>query len=197
MDTGDETKNGQPIRTIPDSEGWQAWLDEHHADHPGVWLKLAKKSSPASTVSYAEALDVALCYGWIDAQAGSYDEHYWLQRFCPRGPRSSWSKINREKVAVLTGAGRMRPAGVAAVQAAQADGRWDAAYDPPSRTTVPPDFRERLDAHPDAAAFWAALNSANRYAMLYRIQTAKKPETRARRIEQFLDMLGRGEKLHP
>lgn len=197
MSESKELKNGQPIVAFADSTAWERWLTSRHADSTGLWLKLAKTGAPTTTVSYADALDVALCYGWIDAQKGSYDASYWLQRFCPRGPRSKWSQVNRDKVAALVDAARMQPAGIAAVEAAQADGRWAAAYEPQSRATVPPDLQAALDANPDAAAFWASLNGANRYAVLYRIQDAKKPETRARRICQFVDMLGRGERLHP
>lgn len=192
-----EIKNGQPIIAFATAGEWERWLAVHHEEPGCRWLKLAKKGSVTTTLSYAEALDVALCYGWIDGQKGAYDEAFWLQRFCPRGPRSKWSQVNRDKVATLTSGGRMQPAGLAAVEAARADGRWAAAYEPPSRATVPADLQEALDADPYAAAFWATLNSANRYAVLYRIHDAKKPETRARRIEQFVAMLSRGEKLHP
>lgn len=196
MDTGVETMNGQPILTIPDAAAWEDWLAAHHADSTGAWLKCAKKGSGHTTVTHAEALDSSLCFGWIDAQRVKYDDVYFLQRFCPRRPRSIWSKVNRDKVAALTAAGRMRPAGTAAVEAARADGRWDAAYDPPSKATVPPDLQAALDADPAATAFWAGLDKTNRYAVLFRVHGAKKPETRARRIETFVAMLARGEKLH-
>jgi len=192
-----ELKNGDAIVVFADPAAWERWLAEHHDGSGCLWLKLAKKGATTPTLSYAEALDVALCYGWIDGQKGSYDAAYWLQRFCRRGPRSKWSQINRDKVAALVKAGRMQPAGAAAVEAARADGRWDAAYEPQSRATVPPDLQAALDANPEAAAFWKDLNSANRYAVLYRVQDAKKPETRARRIEQFVAMLSRDEKLYP
>lgn len=197
MNAAVETKNGQPILAIPDAAGWAAYLAEHHADSAGVWLKLAKKGSEATTVTRGEALDLALCYGWIDAQSIGYDADYSLQRYCPRTKRSTWSVVNREKVAVLIADGRMQPAGQAAIDAARADGRWDAAYEPPSRATVPPDLQAALDADPAAAAFWTTLDGRNRYAILHRLMTVKRPETRARNVEKFVAMLSRGELLYP
>ena len=185
-----------PILLFPDDAAWDAWLAEHHAGAPGVWLRLAKKGAPLTSLSYAEALDEALRFGWIDSQKKSYDEHSWLQKFGPRGPKSLWSKINRDKIAALVAAGRMMPAGTRAVESARADGRWDAAYDSQSNATVPGDFQAALDARPAARDFFATLNGANRYAILFRIQTAKKPETRARRIETLVAMLARNEKIH-
>lgn len=180
-----------------DVEAWEAWLERNHASEREVWLRIAKKGSRAVTVSRAEALEVALCYGWIDGQALSQDEDYWLQRFTPRTPRSKWSKINCEAAEALIRAGRMKPAGLAAVEAAKADGRWDAAYHPPSTIEVPQDLLDRLKENPEAAAFFSVLDGRNRYAILYRIHEAKKPETRARRIEKFVDMLARGETIYP
>lgn len=185
-----------PILLFADADEWASWLAEHHESARGVWLRLAKKAAELSSVSYAQALDVALCYGWIDGQKKSHDADSWLQKFTPRGKRSVWSKVNREKVETLVAAGRMMPAGLAAVEAAKGDGRWDRAYDSPSTATVPDDFQAAMDAAPDAAAFFATLNGQNRYAILWRIQTAVKPETRARRIEQFVAMLARRETLH-
>ncbi len=185
-----------PIVLFEDLRAWTVWLDEHHADSPGVWLRVAKKSAPLTSVSYAEALDAALCYGWIDSQSKSMDEHSWLQKFGPRGPKSIWSKVNRAKIEALTAAGRMRPAGVRAVESAKADGRWDAAYDSPRNATVPDDLRAALDANPAARDFFATLTGGSRYAVLFRIQTAKKPETRARRIDTLVAMLARREKIH-
>ena len=185
-----------PVVLFDSPQSWGAWLDEHHATSPGVWLRLAKKGAPLTSLSYAEALDEALRYGWIDSQKKSYDEHSWLQKFGPRGPKSLWSKINRDKIAALVAAGRMMPAGTRAVESARADGRWDAAYDSQSNATVPDDFQAALDARPAARDFFATLNGANRYAVLFRIQTAKQPETRARRIETLVAMLEKGEKLH-
>jgi uncharacterized protein YdeI (YjbR/CyaY-like superfamily) len=186
-----------PILLFAQPNDWRAWLHENHASSTGVWLRLAKKASALTSQSYAEALDVALCYGWIDGQKNSYDEDSWLQKFTPRGAKSVWSKINREKVAALTASGQMQPSGLRAVELAKQDGRWDAAYDSQSNATVPEDFQAALDASPQAKSFFATLNSVNRYAILFRIQTAKKAETRLKRIEQFIGMLERNEKLYP
>ena len=175
---------------------WEDWLRDHHAEAPGVWVKFAKKASGLPTVTFGEALDVALCYGWIDGQSRSLDETWYLQRFTPRAKRSTWSKRNREKVAELIAAGRMQPAGQREIDRAKADGRWDAAYDSPSTAAVPDDLRRELDRDPTAAAFFETLNSQNRYAILHRIQTAKKPETRERRIRKFVAMLRAGETLY-
>ena len=191
------TKPDVPIQLFPRQEDWEAWLDQHHATSPGLWLRLAKKGADLQSLSYAEALDVALCYGWIDGQKKGLDDSSWLQKLTPRKPKSLWSKINREKVAALTQAGRMKPAGIAAVESAKQDGRWDAAYDSPGGATVPEDFQAELDRNPKARAFYDTLEKRNTYAILWRIQTAKKPETRARRIRDFLAMLERGEKIHP
>lgn len=176
---------------------WAAWLDKNHAAAAGIWLRLAKKASGVKSVTYDEAVEVALCYGWIDGQKKSYDETSWLQKFTPRGAKSIWSKINREKAQRLIASGQMKPAGLKAVESARQDGRWDAAYDSSSKATVPDDFQAALDRNAQAQAFFATLNKANRYAILFRIQTAKKAETRAKRIEQFINMLEKQEKLHP
>ena len=186
-----------PILLFEHQGAWADWLDGNHAAARGVWLRLAKKSSTLSSLSYAEALDVALCYGWIDGQKKSYDADSWLQKFTPRGKKSTWSKINRDKVGVLMEAGRMKPAGIAAVEAAKQDGRWDAAYDSPRNAAVPEDLQLELDRNPAAATFFATLNSANRYAILFRVQTANTPETRAKRIAALIGMLERGEEIHP
>jgi uncharacterized protein YdeI (YjbR/CyaY-like superfamily) len=183
-----------PVEELPSQAAWERWLEQHHADARGVWLKFAKKSTGVTTVNYAEALEVALCFGWIDGQVARFDETYYLQRFTPRTKRSKWSKINCEHVARLTKQGRMRPAGAAAVEAAQADGRWEAAYDSPSRITVPEDLQQALHANPKALAFFEQLDRQNRYAILYRTQDAKRPETRARRIAGFVEMLEQGRK---
>jgi uncharacterized protein YdeI (YjbR/CyaY-like superfamily) len=185
-----------PIILFDDQAAWAEWLDEHHSDSPGVWLRLAKKGAPYASVSYAEALDVALCYGWIDSQKKTFDQHSFLQKFGPRGAKSIWSKVNREKVLALTEVGRMKPAGIQAVESAKADGRWDAAYDPASTATVPDDLQAALDANPKAKEFFATVSGANRYAILFRVQTAKKPETRAKRIATLVEMLERNEKIH-
>jgi uncharacterized protein YdeI (YjbR/CyaY-like superfamily) len=176
---------------------WETWLAGAHDTSPGIWLKLAKKESGLASVTYAEALDVALCYGWIDGQKDSLDTTYWLQKFTPRRRRSRWSKVNRDKALALIAAGRMRPAGLREVEAARADGRWDAAYESQRGITVPPDLAAALAANADAAAFFGTLDSRNRYAMLYRIGDAKRPETRARRIAQFVEMLAEGRKIYP
>jgi uncharacterized protein YdeI (YjbR/CyaY-like superfamily) len=186
-----------PILPFASPAAWEEWLAAEHATAPGVWLKLAKRGSGHASVTYAEALDVALAYGWIDGQKGRFDEAWWLQRFTPRKPASRWSQVNRDKALALIAAGRMRPAGVREVERARADGRWDAAYASQRAMTVPDDLRAALDANPAANACFAALDSANRYAVLYRVQDAKKPETRARRIEKYVAMLAAGEKLRP
>lgn len=185
-----------PVELFKDQKHWADWLDKHHAKSPGAWLRLAKKGSDIRSVSYAEALEVALCYGWIDGQKQSYDESSWLQKFTPRGDRSLWSKVNREKAEELIRTGSMKPAGLAAIERARENGRWEAAYDSPGKATVPDDFQAELDRNPSAKEFFATLNSANRYAILWRIQTAKKTETRAKRIQQFVGMLERHEKIH-
>jgi uncharacterized protein YdeI (YjbR/CyaY-like superfamily) len=186
-----------PIKLFETPADWETWLARHHAASRGLWLRLAKVGSGLRSVTYAEALDVALCYGWIDGQKQSYDEQTWLQKFTPRGPRSIWSQINREKVQALLDSSRMQPAGLAAVERAKQNGQWDAAYTSQKNTTVPDDLHAALEANPAAGAFFATLNSANRYAILFRLQTAKKPETRARRLAQFVEMLAKGEKLYP
>jgi uncharacterized protein YdeI (YjbR/CyaY-like superfamily) len=176
---------------------WATWLAQNHAKSSGVWLKLAKKGSGAASVSYSDALDVALCYGWIDARKARLDERFWRQRFTSRTAQSKWSKLNRDRVERLVAARAMKAPGLAEVRRAQADGRWDAAYDAQSTATVPPDLRRELRKHPAASAFFDTLDSRNRYAILYRVQDAKKPETRARRIEKFVAMLEAREKIHP
>jgi uncharacterized protein YdeI (YjbR/CyaY-like superfamily) len=186
-----------PVLHFKDQKAWSAWLEKHHAKSSGVWLKLAKKGSETPSASYAEALEEALRYGWIDGQKKALDESFWLQKFTPRGPRSVWSKVNREKAEELVRSGRMKPSGLAAVERARQNGRWDTAYDSQSRAAVPSDFQAELNRNPQAQAFFATLNSANRYAILWRLQTAKRAETRAKRIEQFIGMLERGEKFHP
>lgn len=185
-----------PIVPFESQRAWETWLAANHASSRGVWLKLAKKSAGVPSVTYPEALDVALCWGWIDGQKGSFDDAWWLQKFTPRGAKSVWSKVNREKVQALVDAGKMRPPGLAAVDSAKKDGRWDAAYDSPSKATVPEDLAAALAANPRAAAFFTTLNAANRYAILWRVHTAKKAETRAKRIADFVAMLARNESLH-
>jgi uncharacterized protein YdeI (YjbR/CyaY-like superfamily) len=180
-----------------DQDAWLAWLEREHAESAGIWLKLAKANSGIPSITYSAALDVALCFGWIDGQKRSFDDQYWLQRFCPRTPRSRWSQINRARAEALIAAGEMRPAGQQAVDKAKADGRWAAAYASPRTAEVPDDLRRRLDDVPAAAAFFATLDSRNRYSILHRVQEAKKPETRSRRIEKFIAMLANQEKIYP
>jgi uncharacterized protein YdeI (YjbR/CyaY-like superfamily) len=178
-------------------EAWERWLAEHHDEPDGVWIKFARKGSGIPSVTQPEALETALRFGWIDGQARSLDERFYLQRFTPRRARSMWSKRNREIATALIAAGRMEPPGLREVERAKADGRWEAAYDAPSGATVPEDLQRELDANAQAAAFFATLDSRNRYAILHRIQTAKKPETRARRIATFVAMLAEGRTLYP
>jgi uncharacterized protein YdeI (YjbR/CyaY-like superfamily) len=184
------------VLTFAHQKAWRAWLARHHATSPGIWLRLAKKGSNARSLTYADAIDVALCYGWIDGQAKRADEHYWLQTFTRRAKRSLWSKRNRDKATALIAAGAMAPAGLAEVERARADGRWDAAYDSPRHAAVPADLRSALNRNQRAKRFFATLDRHNRFAILFRIQTAKKEETRARRIAQFVTMLERQEKIH-
>jgi uncharacterized protein YdeI (YjbR/CyaY-like superfamily) len=184
------------IQSFKTSREWRSWLAKNHAKPDGVWLRIFKKNSDVATVSYAEALDEALCYGWIDGQKKAYDTQSFLQRFTPRRPKSVWSKRNREHVARLIREKRMTPAGLAHVEAAKKDGRWDAAYDASSTMTVPADFLKELKRDKDAYAFFKTLNRANTYAIAWRLQTAKKPETRAQRMEKLLAMLSEGKKLH-
>lgn len=176
---------------------FEAWLGEHHASSPGIWLKLRKKAPGVLALDYGQALDVALCYGWIDGQKAAFDDLHWLQRFTPRKPKSKWSRINCGKAEALIAQGRMRPPGLAEVERAKADGRWDAAYDGARTASVPDDLAEALAANPAAAAFFATLDGRNRYAVLYRIQDAKKAETRMRRIEKYVAMLAEEKKIHP
>jgi uncharacterized protein YdeI (YjbR/CyaY-like superfamily) len=178
------------------ARAFETWLEKHHDDSDGLWLKIARKGADAPSVTYPEAVEIALCWGWIDGQKKGLDDQHFLQRFTPRRARSIWSKINVDKVAALVEAGRMQPAGQAQIDAAKADGRWAQAYDGAKTSTVPDDLQAALDASPKAKAFFATINAGNRYAVLWRVQTAVKPETRARRIAQLVDMLARGEVVH-
>lgn len=191
-----ETKASLPILGFPNSAAFVSWLGNQPTTTPGLWLKIAKQGSGIPSLTKAEAIDAALCHGWIDGQLDKYDAQYWLTRFTPRKARSKWSEVNRTRAIELIEAGRMTAAGLAEIEAAKADGRWDAAYAPASRATVPPDLQAALDANTKAARFFATLTGANRYAVLYRIGAAKKAETRARKIENFVAMLERGETLH-
>jgi len=196
-----------PTVEFPDRSAWERWLEANHASSPGVWLKLPKKGSGAGTVTKgersgagtitkAEALEEAIRYGWIDGQVRRHDDAFWLQRFTPRGPHSKWSQVNRRKATELIEQGRMRPAGLAQVEAAKNDGRWDAAYAPQSTVAVPDDFQRALDANPEADEFFATLKRSERYSFLYRIYDAKRPETRARRIRDYVAMLADGKTIH-
>jgi uncharacterized protein YdeI (YjbR/CyaY-like superfamily) len=187
---------GLPICSFADAAAWAAWLAAEPRNSAGVWLKLAKRSASVASVSKEEAIDAALCHGWIDGQLNPLDEDCWLIRFTPRKPRSKWSANNRKRIEELAVAGRVAPAGLAEIEAARADGRWDAAYASQGKAEVPDDLAAALDAEPAARAFFDKLTGANRYAILYRIHDAKKPETRAARIAKFVAMCARGETLH-
>jgi uncharacterized protein YdeI (YjbR/CyaY-like superfamily) len=178
------------------ADEWERWLEGNHAVSDGVSVKIAKKAAAIDSVRYPEVLERALCFGWIDGRRAAHDERYFLQRFTPRRPRSRWSRINRETVLRLIAQGRMRPAGLAEVQRAKADGRWDAAYEPQRDIAVPDDLQRELEARPGARAFFAELSSQNRYAIIFRLVDAKRPETRARRLAKFVAMLEAGETIH-
>jgi uncharacterized protein YdeI (YjbR/CyaY-like superfamily) len=185
-----------PILLFAAPADLEAWFEQHHTEPDGFWLKVAKKDSGEASVTYGEALELALCFGWIDSQKRGHDEKFFLQRFTPRRPRGRWSRINRDKVEQLIAAGTMRPAGMAEVEAAKADGRWEAAYEGQRTAKVPDDLQRELNANAAAREFFATLDSANRYAVIYRLNDAKKPETRERRLRKFVAMLERGEKIH-
>jgi uncharacterized protein YdeI (YjbR/CyaY-like superfamily) len=180
---------GEPVLPFATTKELARWLAKHHRTVPVLWIKYAKKSSGEASITWTEAVDVALCFGWIDGQAKSLDDRYHLQRFTPRGPKSKWSKINRERIARLIEEGRMRPAGLAEVERAKADGRWDAAYDSPKTATVPPELEQALAKNARAKAAYAQLKSMERYSILYRLQNAKRPETRARLVRTFFATL--------
>jgi uncharacterized protein YdeI (YjbR/CyaY-like superfamily) len=182
-------KAEQPVVFFASPAQMEAWLEEHGESSDGIWLKFAKKGSGIRSVVYADAVEVALCHGWIDGQARRLDEQHYLQRFTPRRPRSKWSRINREKAERLIAESRMRPAGLREIERARGDGRWDDAYDSPTTATVPDDFQQALDAEPEAREFFESLGSTKRYSFLYRIADAKRPETRARRIAEYVERL--------
>ena len=184
-----------PVVAFPSAGDFRAWLHEHHATHGAIWLRVAKKG--VAGVSYADALHAALCYGWIDGQKRPGDGRHWLQRFTARAARSRWSQVNRDKAEALIASGEMRPAGLHQIERAKADGRWAAAYAGSRSATVPDDLAAALASAPEAAASFAGLDRQNRYAILYRVQDAKRPQTRARRIEQFVRMLAEGRKVYP
>lgn len=185
-----------PTMPFDTQQAWERWLEANHESSPGIWLQIAKKATGIPTVTYAEALEVALCFGWIDGQKSSFDETYFLQRFTPRRSRSKWSKINVDKVAALIDAGRMRPAGLLQVESAKADGRWEAAYGGMASITVPDDLQSALDANSEARGFFETLSKTNRYAILYRVHDAKRADTRARRITAIVEMLANHETFH-
>ena len=191
-----ELRNGLPIMTFSDGESFERWLEQQPKDTEGAWLKFAKKDANTPTLTKAEAIDAALCHGWIDGQLDKYDDEHWLVRFTPRKPRSKWSEINKKRAAELVAEGRVRESGLEQIEAAKADGRWDAAYAPASSAAVPDDLQEALAANPKAARFFETLKGANRYAILYRIGSVKRPETRARKIAEYVAMLERGETIH-
>jgi uncharacterized protein YdeI (YjbR/CyaY-like superfamily) len=190
-----QEKNGQPIIELPHERAFDEWLAANHDSPAGVWLKIAKKSSPHETVTHPEALEIALTYGWIDGQRQPYDDDYFLQRFVRRTPRSKWSQVNRKKVEELIAAGRMKPSGLEQVEKAKADGRWEAAYPPQSQAAVPPDLQAALDANPEAKAFFDTLRGQRRYAFLFRLHNVVRPETRARRIANYIELLSAGKTL--
>ena len=191
-----DTRTELPVRSFASEAAFDKWLQTNHARSPGLWLRLFKKSAARKTLAHAGALDVALCYGWIDGQLKKFDNSSYLHKFTPRGARSVWSKVNREHVERLTKENRMRPAGLAAAAAAKKDGRWDKAYDSPSNMKIPPDFLKALAKDKQAKAFFDTLNRANRYSIAWRLQTAKKPETRQKRMEAIVAMLGQAKKFH-
>jgi len=190
-----ETKDALPILEFRRQRDWEQWLEANHAREAGVWLKFAKKAAPVRTINHSEALEVALCYGWIDGQAARHDDHYHLIRFTPRRKRSIWSQLNRERAEKLIAEGTMKPAGLAQVEAARADGRWDAAYPAQSQATVPDDFQRALDANPPAKAFFETLTGSTRYAFLFRLHNVKRAATRAKRIAAYIELLSEGRTL--
>lgn len=193
---GTEQRDGLPVLTFHDREAFEEWLDQQPADAAGVWLKLQKKSASQAGLTKSEAIDSALCWGWIDGQLDKYDDTHWLVRFTPRKARSKWSQVNRRRATELLAEGRIREAGLRQIEVAKADGRWSTAYAPASTAKVPADLQDALNANPRAASFFATLKGANRYAILYRIASVKRPETRARKIAQYVAMLERGETIH-
>ena len=185
-----------PVRAFKDAKAWESWLAKNQSSANGVWMRLAKKGSGTKSISYPEALEIALCHGWIDAQKRGESETAWLQRFMPRAKKSIWSRINGEKALALIAAGRMTSAGLDEVERAKQDGRWEAAYEPASTAKVPADFEAELNKSPRAREFFKTISATNRYAILWRLQTAKKAETRTKRMRSFIEMLEKGETIH-
>ncbi len=190
------SKSDLPVISFASDVEWERWLEENHRQSQGLWIKMAKKESGIPSVNHPQALDVALCFGWIDGQRQKFDDQYFLQKFTPRRAKSTWSKVNQDKVAALMSQGRMREAGIQEVERAKADGRWEAAYESQSKMSVPEDFQAELDQNPAAQKFFDQLNSVNRYSILFRITTAKKAETRQQRIAKFIVMLNEGKKIY-
>jgi uncharacterized protein YdeI (YjbR/CyaY-like superfamily) len=186
-----------PVRTFECQRDWARWLKENCGKSPGVWLQLAKKDTDIESVLYEEAVETALCFGWIDGQKKAHSGQYWLQKFTPRSDKSVWSKINKAKALALIKAGKMKPAGLDEIERAKRDGRWDAAYDSAGKSVVPSDFQSALDGNARAKEFFRTLDSRNRYAVVFRIQTAKTAATREVRISRFVQMLERHERVHP
>lgn len=193
--SGADQSQADPCR-FATRRAFESWLRKNHASSDGVWLLIARPGAEEPTVTYSQAVEVALCFGWIDGQKKALDGQHWLQRFTPRRASSLWSKTNRAKAEALVESGRMQPSGMAEIDRAKANGRWEAAYDGARTAVAPPDLQAALDAQPEARTFFAQLDAANRYSILWRVQTAKRPETRARRIETLVAMLARGEKIH-
>src|SRR5437763_8989720 len=189
--------NGLSIMSFETQQDWERWLTEHHTDTVGIWLKIAKKETGIPSVNYSEALDGALCYGWIDGQKASFDNQYWLQKFTPRRPKSIWSKVNCDKATALIAEGRMQPEGIRQVELAKTDGRWESAYESQSKITIPDDFQSELDKNQKAKDFFSTLDSINRYAILFRIHSAKRPATRSARINKFIEMLSNNQNIDP
>lgn len=194
---GQKAGRREPLLRFTSAAQWHAWLEKNHASPGAVWLRILKKGARGTSIGYLEAIEGALAWGWIDSQKGTLDDSAWVQRFNRRSARSLWSTLNREKAERLIAEGRMRPPGMAEVERARSDGRWARAYQPQSKATAPPDLAAALAASSRATEFFASLDSANRYAVLFRVQAAGKPETRARRIARLVEMLERGEKIHP
>lgn len=192
-----QTPDGRPEHTFETMAAFEAWLADPHSDSDGIWIRMARRATGIPSITWKEIVEVALCYGWIDGQSRRIDERFFWQKVTPRRPRSTWSKTNREKVAALMATGRMQPAGLAEVERAKADGRWNAAYDGAATATVPKELQVALDASPRAAAAFESLDARNRYAMIHRIQIARRPETRERNAARFVAMLERGERIHP
>lgn len=191
------TNSGElPILLFGDQRSWEDWLEANHDASPGVRLQIAKKQSGVVSVTYDEALESALCYGWIDNRKEALDDKTWLQRFTSRGAKSIWSKINKEKAELLIANGRMKPAGLKAIEAAKQNGQWDKAYEPQSSSSLPADFEIELNRNPKAKAFYESLDRTNKYAISFRINNVKKQETRAKKIQQFIQMLEKGEKIY-